>query len=358
MKTVHNQAFWREILDEVSSLVFVFRIEPEAGARLIYTNEVIRTELGYDPIQFVLASEEEGPVSTMLNGFLNELADKSHLDRSAHRGVHGLSTATGGRVELPYRFRIFQPSAGLTPLMVVTFGQSGSQPAVRRVEGGLIAESDRMKELVGRLAQFAKHRRSLWIQGEPGTGRRTLAAYYTGLLGDAPVRLVDRLHELKPKDLVGGVVVVVVAEGSAEAWMANRRDREAWVYAMDFQPVMVAPWRYRLEDARALVADTLDRLSEWMPVDEPTRHRLTAMRIPDPVPGGIRNWVMRELVGAGTATAVAPTETGTWEEMSAAYLKSVLQACGGKIYGKDGAAVKLGLKPTTLQSKLKKLNVR
>jgi transcriptional regulator with GAF, ATPase, and Fis domain len=36
------------------------------------------------------------------------------------------------------------------------------------------------------------------------------------------------------------------------------------------------------------------------------------------------------------------------------YLARALSRTGGKIYGKDGAAALLGLKPTTLQSKLKK----
>jgi transcriptional regulator with GAF, ATPase, and Fis domain len=35
-----------------------------------------------------------------------------------------------------------------------------------------------------------------------------------------------------------------------------------------------------------------------------------------------------------------------------------LERCGGKVYGKDGAAALLGLPPTTLQSKLKKLGLR
>jgi transcriptional regulator with GAF, ATPase, and Fis domain len=39
------------------------------------------------------------------------------------------------------------------------------------------------------------------------------------------------------------------------------------------------------------------------------------------------------------------------------YLGGVLKECGGKIYGKGGAAERLKLKPTTLQSKLIKYGV-
>ncbi len=47
-----------------------------------------------------------------------------------------------------------------------------------------------------------------------------------------------------------------------------------------------------------------------------------------------------------------------FDEMNRRYLKKVLRKTGDKIYGEDGAARLLGMKPTTLQSKLKKLGVR
>jgi DNA-binding NtrC family response regulator len=47
-----------------------------------------------------------------------------------------------------------------------------------------------------------------------------------------------------------------------------------------------------------------------------------------------------------------------FDEMNRRYLKRVLEKTGNKIYGDDGAARLLGMKPTTLQSKLKKLGVR
>ena len=48
----------------------------------------------------------------------------------------------------------------------------------------------------------------------------------------------------------------------------------------------------------------------------------------------------------------------SFDDMNRMYLKAVLQRTSGKIYGDDGAASLLGMKPTTLQSKLKKLGVR
>ena len=49
---------------------------------------------------------------------------------------------------------------------------------------------------------------------------------------------------------------------------------------------------------------------------------------------------------------------GTLAEFERGYIAEVLESCGGKIYGPDGAAAALGLKPTTLQSRLRKLGLR
>jgi transcriptional regulator with GAF, ATPase, and Fis domain len=47
----------------------------------------------------------------------------------------------------------------------------------------------------------------------------------------------------------------------------------------------------------------------------------------------------------------------TIEEVERAHIEKVLAACDWKIRGKDGAAEHLGLKRTTLQSRMKKLGI-
>ncbi len=47
----------------------------------------------------------------------------------------------------------------------------------------------------------------------------------------------------------------------------------------------------------------------------------------------------------------------TIEEVERAHIEKVLQACDWKIRGSDGAAEHLGLKRTTLQSRMKKLGI-
>jgi transcriptional regulator with GAF, ATPase, and Fis domain len=51
---------------------------------------------------------------------------------------------------------------------------------------------------------------------------------------------------------------------------------------------------------------------------------------------------------------VGPAEVTRFADAERSHLQRALERTGGKIYGADGAAQLLGLKPTTLQAKLKK----
>ena len=59
--------------------------------------------------------------------------------------------------------------------------------------------------------------------------------------------------------------------------------------------------------------------------------------------------------GAGPAPILAELEMRRREREN---LRRALESCGGRIYGQDGAAALLGLKPTTLASRLKRLQLR
>jgi DNA-binding NtrC family response regulator len=59
------------------------------------------------------------------------------------------------------------------------------------------------------------------------------------------------------------------------------------------------------------------------------------------------------------ASSQSHKRTGeTMEEVERAHIKMVLEACDWKILGKNGAAEYLGLKRTTLQSRMKKLGIK
>lgn len=375
MKTVQNQAFWRDILDEVSSLLFVFRIETDESVHLIYTNEIIKDILGYTPQDFVMQTEPGGALVPLINGFIDQLAEKSHLPASQHRGRTVFSDVGGADVALEYTFKLFQSASSRTPLMVVTLDRARSE-GQGQTASGFIAESSHMKDLLGRMPLWARQSQALWLTGEAGIGKRSLARRYAGMLGkpvlratkealragvpEGSVLLIDDVSVLKTKDALPmrGVVGVVASEVSPDQARTMGVLNEAWYFSQNFQVVTVAPMRYRAEDVRALVLDTLDRLSAMLPVDAAEAKRIARSTPPDGLGiEGIRRWVMSAV--AGIQGVEAPeVEVRSWEEQTAGYLKQVLDSCGGRIYGADGAAAKLGLKPTTLQSKLKRLGVR
>lgn len=374
MKTVQNQAFWRDILDEVSSLLLVFRIESDETVHLIYTNEAITSVLGYAPQDFVMQAEPGGVLVPVMNRFIDELAEKSHLQTSRHRGVAVLPDVGGVDVHLDYSFKLFHSASSRTPLMVVTLDRARTD-GVAPVSGGFIAESQVMRDLLGKMPLWARQSQALWLTGEAGIGKKTLARRYAGMLGkpvviatkealragvpEGSVLLIEELSVLKSKDSLpmNGVVGVVASEMSPDQARTKGLLNEAWYFSQNFQVVTVAPMRYRAEDVRALVADTLDRLSEMLPIDAAEAKRIARSTPPERLGiEGIRRWVMG--MAAGGSAPMVVDAVRSWEDQTAEYLKQVLESCGGRIYGKDGAAAKLGLKPTTLQSKLKRLNVR
>ena len=59
------------------------------------------------------------------------------------------------------------------------------------------------------------------------------------------------------------------------------------------------------------------------------------------------------------AAGVSPTQAGeSLEDFERTHILRVLLDCGWKVRGSDGAAERLGLKRTTLQSRMKKLGIR
>jgi formate hydrogenlyase transcriptional activator len=95
-------------------------------------------------------------------------------------------------------------------------------------------------------------------------------------------------------------------------------------------------------------------------------------------PGNVReleNYVQRALIlspgdvlelpglpGTGAGAAKGPSRAasadGTFDEEVKALLERVLESTNWRVYGADGAAARLGLKPTTLQGKMSKYGVK
>ncbi len=178
------------------------------------------------------------------------------------------------------------------------------------------------------------------------------------------------------------VRILAATHRDLEKRVADGGFREDLFYRLNVFPLHVPPLRERPEDVPLLVKGVLADLQRkarggpWS-VDAAALQALAAQNWP----GNIRQLVNTlervtilkphgvldaRFFQAGTprrdeAPAPPPRpDAGAslrMEDVERDHLRRVLAMTGGKIYGDDGAAALLGLKPTTLQSRLKKLGV-
>ncbi len=181
------------------------------------------------------------------------------------------------------------------------------------------------------------------------------------------------------------VRIITATHVDLEAAIAEKRFREDLFYRINVFPVSLPALRDRPEDLPLLAEQLLRRfaakLSRGQAVPALGRTALAQLGA-YAWPGNVRelaNVIERALIlqqgaveldFAGLAASVAPaplggarsaTEAGgvsTLDQAMRTHIERALAATGGKIYGTDGAAKVLGLKPSTLQSKMKRLKLR
>ncbi len=177
------------------------------------------------------------------------------------------------------------------------------------------------------------------------------------------------------------VRVVAATNVALQDAVAAGRFREDLYYRLAVFPVQVPPLRQRSEDILAIAQGWLTHRARssgrgpWT-LSEEAAHALESA----PWPGNVRQLVntlerATILVPRGTlapanlgldhallptiaTTAATVGPIPTYEENETAYLQRLLDETDGRIYGAGGAAERAGLKPTTLQSKLKKRGLR
>ncbi len=176
------------------------------------------------------------------------------------------------------------------------------------------------------------------------------------------------------------VRVVASTSVALDHAVATGRFREDLYHRLAVFPVRVPPLRERPEDVATIAERHLAEISlrsgrgPWV-LSEASRARLRAY----PWPGNVReliNVVERaailrsegEVLASDLGLPVAADEAfgsamptlenlPSFVENERSYFERVLTVTRGKLHGKDGAAALVGLKPTTLQSRLKKLGI-
>lgn len=210
---------------------------------------------------------------------------------------------------------------------------------------------------------------------------------FLGEVGDAPltvqVKLLRALQEreiqrLGSNETVGVDVRVVAATNRPlERMVEDGSFRSDLYYRLNMFPIQVPPLRERREAIRTLTLYFVERFAATMHVRPPLVPESTfAMLEAHDWPGNVReleNTVARALIlGRGERLVLPelagggkePARTGAqrvsirpFDEAARTILLEALDAAGGKIYGPGGAAALLGLRPTTLQGKLRRYGV-
>jgi transcriptional regulator with GAF, ATPase, and Fis domain len=150
------------------------------------------------------------------------------------------------------------------------------------------------------------------------------------------------------------------------------RFREDLFYRLDVFPVEVPPLRERREDIPLLSWTFVKEFSNSMgkAIDAIADDSMAAL-LDYPWPGNVRelrNVIERAMILTRGSTlhiklshpALRPqtvNTTGTLEESEREHILRVLERCGWRIRGANAAAEQLGVKPTTLESRIKKLGL-
>jgi transcriptional regulator with GAF, ATPase, and Fis domain len=185
------------------------------------------------------------------------------------------------------------------------------------------------------------------------------------------------------------VRILAATHVDLERAIAKGRFREDLYYRLNVFPLEIPSLRERMEDLPRLASVLLDRLAS-------RANRKARCRLGDDAlallrrydwPGNIRelaNVLERAMILSPTSTLNAsvidlgpraqsvaqrplddratPSASSagpvrTLEDVERDHIRATLSRTRGKLYGKDGAAALLGLKPSTLQSRMKKLSI-
>ncbi len=199
-------------------------------------------------------------------------------------------------------------------------------------------------------------------------------------IGDLPLELQAKLlrvlHEGQFERLGSiqtvsvDVRVIAATNHDLEQAISEGRFRQDLFYRLNVFPITIPPLRERKEDIPLLVWAFVKEIGEGMGRSiEKVSKKTMDMLQQYPWPGNVRelrNVIERAMILSTRSTLIIdrleskdPTLTPnrTLEEIERNHIEDVLESVQWRVYGKNGAAKILGLKPSTLQHRMKKLGI-
>ena len=166
------------------------------------------------------------------------------------------------------------------------------------------------------------------------------------------------------------VRLIAATHRDLQSMIRNNQFREDLFYRLNVFPIEIPPLRDRREDIPLLVHYFVSRHSREMqkPIKSVPKQVMEALVNAD-WPGNIReleNFIERCVILTQGDELNVPREelrrsaasaASTFEQAERQVIVQALRAASGRIAGQGGAAERLGLKRTTLQNKMHKLNI-
>ena len=182
-------------------------------------------------------------------------------------------------------------------------------------------------------------------------------------------RQIERLGS--PRSLPVDVRIIAATHRDLVRHMAAGAFREDLFYRLNVFPIEVPPLRERVEDIPLLVWRFVDEFTRSFGkrIDAIQKESMTALQRYS-WPGNIRelrNVVERAMIVATggelvialpAATAPAMRRSNRLIDVEREHVRNVLEMSGWRIRGAGGAADRLGLPPTTLETRMAKLGLR
>jgi formate hydrogenlyase transcriptional activator len=214
-------------------------------------------------------------------------------------------------------------------------------------------------------------------------GRFELANHSTifldeiGDLGqDVQVKLLRVLEERQierlgsPTGIPVHVRIIAATHRNLQARVTEQVFREDLFYRLNVFPIGIPPLHERLEDIPALVWHFVQEYSNALDksIDVIPRENIEMLQR-YPWPGNIRelrNVVERAMILARGGRLTIPLPSGApavggrsvrLAEVQKDHIRKVLENVGWRIRGSSGAAIRLGLRPTTLETRMAKLGL-
>jgi transcriptional regulator with GAF, ATPase, and Fis domain len=176
------------------------------------------------------------------------------------------------------------------------------------------------------------------------------------------------------KSLRADVRVIAATNRDLQAQVRAGRFRSDLYYRLNVFPIELPPLRERRADIPELVEHLAQKAAHRLGRElEAVSPAFIERAVAQDWPGNIReleNVIERALIMSGGALLdggdvfsaskqrpVAAVE-GTLEAMERAYIERVLESAGWQIEGERGAARILGLNPSTLRGRMRKLDIR